>query len=95
MSRKKCVIEPINTCYGGGFFVEACFLWRCYRWWFWQESNKTQDIFICDNEVLAELFPYSALSHLAMPDFKCFHININNIVKFDLRILLSYMENHR
>lgn len=55
------------------------------------KTIKTKDIFICDNEVLAELFPYSALSHLAMPDFKCFHINVNNIVKFDLRILLSYL----
>ena len=39
-SHQNCIIGKSRTCIEGGFYAEACFLWRCYRWWFWKPEPK-------------------------------------------------------
>ena len=39
-SHQNCINGKSRTCIEGGFYAEACFLWRCYRWWFWKPEPK-------------------------------------------------------
>ena len=54
------------------------------------KTTDKNDTFVCKNEIVAELFPCSALNQLTMQNSDCLQIMVKDKSIFDMRILLLY-----